>query len=65
MNYRYRLVIEDTTKSQEILVVAGHGTSKTQTTCLKSVRQTINASIREMLTGQEEAVPAAGEPRYG
>ena len=65
MKYKYRLIIEDTTKDQEILEIAGHGISKTQETCLKSVRREINASIREMLTNEKDIIPAAAGPRRG
>ena len=56
MKYKYRLIIEDTNKNQEILEVAGHGTTQNQQTCLKSIRREINSSIREMLTDPSEKV---------
>lgn len=65
MKYRYRLIIENTTENQEILEIAGHGISKTEKACLKSIRQSINKTIREMLTDTEEPPPAAAGPRRG
>ena len=60
MKYRYRLIIENTTENQEILEMAGHGISKTQQTCLKSVRRNINETIRKMPAAAEAL--AAGPP---
>jgi len=66
VKYRYRLIIENTTEDQEILEMSGHGISRTQQICLKSVRREINTTIREMLTDtKEELFPAAGGPRRG
>lgn len=66
MKFRYRLIIENTTENQKILEMAGHGISKTQHTCLKSIRRDINTTIREMLTDtEEEIISAAAGPRRG
>lgn len=66
MKYRYRLIIENTTENQEILEMAGNGISKTQQTCLKSVRRNINETIRKMLVDtEEEIIPTAAGPRRG
>lgn len=49
MKYRYRLIIEDTKENQKILEVAETGTTRSQKTCLKSIRREINSTIKEML----------------
>lgn len=58
IKYKYRLIIEDTNKNQEILEVAGHGATQNQQTCLKSIRREINSSIRKILADptKEESI---------
>lgn len=54
MKYRYRLIIEDTEKDEEILEIKGFGTTRSMKTCLKSIKNDINSSIKEKINHIED-----------
>lgn len=49
MKYRYTLTIEDVTEEKTIMEVAGGGTARNKTGCLKTARRNITNSIKEQL----------------
>lgn len=49
MKYRYKLIIEDAAKDEEILIVKGQGISRNLEGCYKAVRRTITQSMKEYI----------------
>ena len=54
MKYKYHLIIEEDKEDGRILEIMGRGIARSEKGCLKSVRRSVNDSIKNRLNQIEE-----------